>query len=220
MRLQRSLVIGTAAAISVLGLTGTAQAHDGGGHHGADRAQVIKVEDDCETASFDAEFEPGTCVGDGDTTFDEFFAEFQATGAVDGWEFDPYWVRIDQGQSIKADNVGGEFHTFTRVRHFGDACVPLLNLGKQPVIAECTPPDGPVAGELFGLTGIAPGGELTFTSEGVEPVGDDNPGGVGPKGFEQTLQPGKNRFECLIHPWMRAVVVVDEDDDHGNSGHH
>jgi len=218
MRLQRSLVIGTAAAISVLGLTGTAQAH-GGGHHGDDRAQVIKVEDDCEQASFDAVFGEGTCVGDGDTTFDDFFAEFQATGQVDGWEFDPYWVRIDRGQSITADNVGGEFHTFTRVRHFGDACVPQLNLGRQPVIAECADPEGPIAGALFGLTGIAPGGELTFTSEGVEPVDDLNPGGVGPKGFEQTLQPGKNRFECLIHPWMRAVVIVDGN-GHGGHGHH
>ena len=41
----------------------------------------------------------------------------------------------------------------------------------------------------------------------------------GPMGFDQALRPGKNRFECLIHPWMRAVVVV-EDDDHGHRGHH
>ena len=206
MRLHRSLVVGTAVAVAVLGLSGTAQAgDDGGGHHG-NRAEVVEVRDDCDPATFNAQTPPIPCVGDGDTTFDEFLAEFLKTGEVDGWDFHPDRVHVDEGQKVKAVNVGGEFHTFTRVKAFGDACVPDLNLGKEPVIAECR--DEAVAGALFQLTGLEPGGKLVVTSAHS-----------GPAGYDQALQPGKNRFECLIHPWMRTVVVV-EDDDHGHRGHH
>jgi plastocyanin len=205
MRLHRSFVIGTVAAVTVLGLTGTAQAKDGG-HPGNGRAEVVEVEDDCDPVTFTAAGIP--CVGDGDTTFDEFLAEFTNTGAVDDWEFDPDEVDVDQGERVKAVNEGGEFHTFTRVQAFGDACVPELNLGREPVIAECL--DEAVAGALFGLTGLEPGQRLVVTSAQS-----------GPEGFSQALQPGENKFECLIHPWMRAVVTVGDDDDHGDhSGHH
>ena len=58
MRLHRSLVVGTAVAVAVLGLSGTAQAgDDGGGHHG-NRAEVVKVRDDCDPATFTARGHP------------------------------------------------------------------------------------------------------------------------------------------------------------------
>jgi plastocyanin len=30
------------------------------------------------------------------------------------------------------------------------------------------------------------------------------------------LAPGNHRFQCCIHPWMRALVKVQEDDEHGH----
>jgi plastocyanin len=206
MRLHRSVVIGTVATITVLGFTGSAQARDGD-RHGHGRAEVVEVEDDCDPATFTGAGIP--CVGDGDTTFQEFLDEFLEEGSVDDWEFDPDDREIDAGERVKAINEGGEFHTFTRVRAFGDACVDELNLGLEPVIAECQ--DEAVAGALFGLTGLEPGDKLLVTSADT-----------GPEGFSQALQPGKNLFECLIHPWMRAVITVESDDDdhEGHSGHH
>ena len=56
---------------------------------------------------------------------------------VDGWDFHPWWVHVDEGQKVKAVNVGGEGHTFTRVKRFGNGCVPPLNFGTDPVVAEC-----------------------------------------------------------------------------------
>jgi hypothetical protein len=29
------------------------------------------------------------------------------------------------------------------------------------------------------------------------------------------LTPGVHRFECLIHPWMRTTVVVENENDQG-----
>jgi len=197
MRLHKSFVAGTVTAVAVLGLTGTAQAgeHEG---HGRDRGDVVKVRDDCDPATFPSDI---GCSGDGDTTFEDFLAEFEETGAVEGWDFRPWRLRVDEGETVTAVNVGGEFHTFTRVKRFGPGCVPELNMGKRP-IKECRDPA--VAEELFALTGLAPG-------ETVE-VSDER---SGPRGFNQALKPGKNRFECLIHPWMRAVIVV-HDDHHGH----
>src|SRR3954469_10929684 len=130
MRVHRILVVGTVAAVAVLGLAGTAQADDRDGH-GHGRAAVVKVTDDCEVDSFTA---AGLeCVGDGDTTVDEFGAEFARDGEVDAWAFRPRHVEVDEGQRVKAVNVGGEFHTFTRVEHFGGGCVPDLNAGQEPV---------------------------------------------------------------------------------------
>ncbi len=203
MRLRRGLIIGTVAAVAVLGLSGTAQARDGGSH-GNGRAAVVKVTDDCDPATFVANDVP--CVGNGDTTFDEFIAELTKTGEADDWAFHPRWVDLDRGEAVKAVNVGGEFHTFTRVQHFGGGClpVPVLNAGQAPV-AECAAFD-----ELSQTTGLPPGASLRVTSTSP-----------GPAGFSQALQPGKNRFECLIHPWMRAVVIVEDDHgDHGHHGHH
>jgi plastocyanin len=210
MRLRKSVVVGTVAALAILGVTGSAQAKDGD-RRGNDRAEVVEVEDDCDPATFTGQGIP--CVGDGDTTFDEFLDEFLDEGEVDDWEFDPDDTEVDTGERVKAVNEGGEFHTFTRVREFGDACVEELNLGREPVIAECQDPE--VAGALFGLTGLEPRDELLVTSADT-----------GPAGFSQGLQPGDNLFQCLIHPWMRAVITVERDnrghdDEHeDHSGHH
>jgi plastocyanin len=160
--------------------------------------QTVDIYDDCEPASFNAAIGPGTCVGDGDTTFGAFVGELAARieaggiGSIFAWRFEPRQVKLELGGTVTADNEGGEFHTFTEVRRYGNACVPPLN---TPAGA---PPSAGVDCSLLATTGVVPGGDRVVSG----------------------LSEGKHRFECLIHPWMRSTVTVerrhhgDDDDDH------
>jgi plastocyanin len=141
------------------------------------------VRDDCDPATFDAALnDPNACVKDGGTTFGEFIGQLVSMGRAPAWKFAPGMVKLRAGGTIDAYNKGGEFHTFTEVAAFGGGCVAVLNqiLGLTPV------PECANAGTLFATTGIAPGGELETPA----------------------LAAGTHRFECLIHPWMRATVVA------------
>ena len=148
----------------------------------------VEVRDDCDPATFNAALGPGACVGEGETTIEEFSAEFERTGAVDDWDFKPDDFHIDHGDRIRAVSTGGEFHTFTEVAEFGDGCVPDLNGEVSTPVPECRDE------ELFFATAMPPGARLTVAG----------------------LDPGTHRFECLIHPWMRSVVEVRGDDDDGD----
>lgn len=60
--------------------------------------------------------------------------------------------------------------------------------------------------DLLGLTPVvecapeaAPGVPLAFVTTGVAPGGHHDVSGLGA---------GRHLFECLVHPWMRAVVTV------------
>ena len=110
-----------------------------------------------------ADLGPGTCVKQGDTTFTDFLAQLGKNGnianeAADDWEFKPGDFHVDAGATINAVNVGGEFHTFTRVADFGGGCVPVLNdiLGLSPV------PE-------FATSGVASGGMLEVDTTGLAP---------------------------------------------------
>ena len=189
MRLHARLLVGAVVAVlTVLGVQGVAQAGGGGGHgHGHDR-EVVKMRDDCNAASFNAAFGPGTCVGRGDTTVDEFLAQLRRLHNAPKWRFSPLRSHVDRGDVVVAKNRGGEVHTFTEVKAFGGGCVAPLN-----EILRLTPvPECGVAG-LQAATSVDPGGRLKVYD----------------------LGPGRHYFECLIHPWMRAVVTV-----RGHHGHH
>jgi hypothetical protein len=47
------------------------------------------VLDDCDPATFNAMFGPGTCVKDGTTTFQAFIAQLLAQGRAPAWRFAP-----------------------------------------------------------------------------------------------------------------------------------
>jgi len=150
--------------------------------------RIISVRDDCDKATFNATFGPGICVGDGDTTVEEFLAEFDATGNVEKWRFNN--DRTEADRTVKAENRGGETHTFTPVAHFGGGFISRLN-GDQEPLTECV---------------------------GDDPVLDDNgnfvPGpDAGPfipagRSATMALTKGTHRFQCCIHPWMRSTVTV------------
>jgi len=194
---NRRVVAALSSAGLALGavLVTAATATAGGGD-----TQRVRLIDDCEPTSFNAAIGPGTCVGDGDTSFGDFLEQLSDNGLVanesaDHWEFKPGEFHIDAGDRLRVVNRGGEFHTFTEVQEFGGGCVPVLNqalgLPDTDVVDECQDPS------LFGTTGVAAGDTI----------------------YVHGLEAGMHKFECLIHPWMRSVVAVRADDgDH--SGHH
>ena len=109
------------AALAVVGLLVLA-----GSAFGADQ-RVVKTQDDCDAATFNAALGPGACVGSGKTTFQDLLAQFAATGSVDKWQFSRPDFNIDAGGTITVVDEGGEAHTFTRVAFFGNGCSPLDN---------------------------------------------------------------------------------------------
>jgi plastocyanin len=160
-----------------------------GAHH-----RLVKVQDDCEPVTFNAVLGPGACVGDGRTTFQELLdAFFPPTGdfSVDRWQFSRPDFNIDAGGTITATNVGGEFHTFTHVSHFGNGCSPLDN--GEPVAGDPNGGDINCATFDLGPSGLLPGQSLAVTVD----------------------EPGPALFQCLIHPWMRSTVDVRA---HGGGG--
>src|SRR5580765_804211 len=88
---------------------------------------AVQIQDNCDSATFNAGIGAGTCRGRGTTTLASFNAELQATGSVGAWRFVPSEITVRQGDAIQAFNAGGENHTFTKVANFGGGVVPALN---------------------------------------------------------------------------------------------
>src|SRR5882724_2669384 len=80
-----------------------------------------------------------TPVSAGVITFSGFQAELGTDKSVGAWRFVPDRAKADEGLSLMLQNLGGETHTFTRVREFGGGFVAPLNAASgNPVPApEC-----------------------------------------------------------------------------------
>lgn len=149
----------------------------------------IALADQCDPATFPT----GLCVASphtGDVTFAQFrsllFSPLIATVVGHpAWRFEPSWVELRSGHTLRVTNSGGENHTFTEVAAFGGGFVPPLNgvgvAGKVPLTpaAACVPPPGTAI--------VVPGSTMEITG----------------------LSAGVHSFQCCIHPWMRAVVTVE-----------
>jgi len=175
----------TAMALATVGvITTAADRRDG---RDGRRVRTIEMTDDCDPATFNAPppagVGPGTCVGEGETTFAHFISELQRDQVAEDWEFDPDDVDVHAGQSVRARNEGGEGHTFTEVAAFGGGFVPPLNdlSGNPKPAPECITPS------IFGT--IVPPGGLSATT---------------------AITAGTHKFQCCIHPWMRTVVTVEK----------
>ncbi len=83
---------------------------------------------------------------------------------------------------MRVTNRGGRVHTFTAVANFGGGFVPLLNETMTPAL-EC--------------------GSNFVPNPGVEFVE------VGESEQLSGLGTGLHKFQCCIHPWMRAAVRVE-----------
>lgn len=166
-------------AVAALGTAGSAFANRG------NPERTIRMQDDCDAATFNAAVGPGTCVGDGRTAFADFLAAITPTSSPARWGNHPHRTHIKDGRGLHVLNRGGEFHTFTEVAQFGPGCVEFLNdlmgLGGMPPAADC--------GAAFNANTALPAGAQADISAA-------------------NLSPGVHRFQCMIHPWMHTTVTV------------
>jgi plastocyanin len=181
-----ALMVGAFSVMSAVVMATPSVASDGGG-------QRIEIHDDCQPASFNLVLGKGACIGDGETSFNAFIAEVQATQRAAAWHFDPSMLTVRAGRPVLLKNEGGETHTFTMVKAFGGGIVPILNqLSGNPVMApEC----GTMSGTMVMPT--LPSPVNVYVSADKE------------RAFKTAgLRPGKYMFQCCIHPWMRVILTV------------
>jgi plastocyanin len=101
-----------------------------------------------------------------------------------GWDFEPDQLTIKQGTIVSVVDQGGEPHTFTEVKAFGNGFLPPLNPGSATsVIPEC---NGGFKNIAVARTRVVQGSHLDIAG----------------------LSKGKHLFQCCIHPWMRMEVDV------------
>ena len=153
--------------------------HGGGVTARGGTERLVNMMDACDPTTFNIALQnPTACVRRGGVTFQRFLAQVEAHHKAGAWHFAPSVMHVRVGQTLVAVNRGGEEHTFTEVEEFGGGVVPLLNtLSGNPVEApECLALD---ADDI-----VAPGGRYT----------------------DEVEEPGTERYQCCIHPWMRTVV--------------
>jgi hypothetical protein len=145
----------------------------------------IEVYDDCDPR--DGGWAPtgGCTLRGGQVSLDEFNLLLQSplSQSVVGhpaWRNEPSYLRVRANRTIAVENEGGRFHTFTKVAQFGGGRVPPLNQGLT-MAPECALAPGAVD-----PAGLAPDAELKIRGLAV----------------------GNHRYQCCIHPWMRALVKV------------
>lgn len=152
----------------------------------------VALVDNCDPATFNAAIGPGTCATTPhkhDTTFTEFLGLLFSPLAANvighpAWNMSPGYVSISAGRTVRVTNGGGEGHTFTEVTAYGGGVVPFLNgvggpAGTVPLIEAGACGASPIV--------VGPGKTIQITG----------------------LAPGVHKFQCCIHPWMRAVVDVE-----------
>lgn len=166
-------------ALALLGATGSAAAVSG-------RVREVRMLDRCDQASFDAVVGPDTCApvfGDDGVTFAEFAEALNPVDfGHDKWAFSQREIGVRPGERIHIVNRGGEFHTFSRVARFGGGCVPELN---EPLGLTMAP-------ECANPASFATGGPAGAEFDVIAP---------------RTI--GTAKYMCLIHPWMRTKVKVE-----------
>jgi plastocyanin len=148
-----------------------------------EHSMTVQLIDDCDPTTFNGPGGPGpgTCVKKGGgVKFDQFIAEITHLQRAPAWRMSPNNVNLHVGDILSATNVGGEGHTFTEVEEFGGGVVDFLNAlsGTPNKAPEC------VALALSDL--VAPGATKS----------------------EVTDEAGDEKYQCCIHPWMRAVVHI------------
>jgi len=163
---------------------------------------TILMRDACDPATFNAIVGPNTCVAGehGTTPFQLFIAELQQDHIAGAWRFNPLLdasagtfklvtLNLTAGQQTVIQNLGGEIHTFTRVKEFGGGNAPPLNaLSGNPVPApECS---------------LAASNTNVIVGAGMSQPG--------PTAGTSALPEEATKWQCCIHPWMRMTVAVNQ----------
>jgi hypothetical protein len=151
---------------------------------GGPTTRTVRLLDRCDPTSFNAVLGAGTCIGNGEVTFDKFIRQLEESGVAHAWRMIPPNLTMRVGQTLLARNIGGEAHTFTEVEEFGGGIVPMLNdLSGNPIPApECL--------------ALAP-------SDFIPPGGTQE---------DEEDEAGTELYQCCLHPWMRTVVHIHDGD--------
>lgn len=167
---------------------------------------TVHIWDYCDPGTFPDTLCTRANTSSGVITFSGFNFELNLDKSVGAWRFAPEAVRLEEGSALTLKNLGGETHTFTRVRKFGGGFVAALNAASgNPVPApECARvvngnlvPQPPGPNNIFLAAGAMANGPHV---QGDEPV----------------------NYECCIHPWMRMTINPKgtEDNSDGDSRNH
>ena len=160
-------------------------------------ALTVHVRDYCDPGTFPA----GKCARPTDTgliTFPAFNAELAADKSAGAWRFAPDRAETPENTPITLQNLGGETHTFTRVKEFGGGFNARLNglSGNPDPAPECAAvvngalvPQPPSADNVFLPAGVTVSGPSVANGETA-------------------------RFQCCIHPWMRATINPNGEHQH------
>jgi hypothetical protein len=138
--MKKLLVISVAAFVLVMsrGLREVAAGDD----EGIPRLAQVVALDECDPVTFNAAVGPDFCRNvtlGAFTTLSELFALAEAGTPDPGWDFEPEKLTIKQGTILSVVDQGGEPHTFTEVKEFGNGFIPQLNPGSATsVIPECS----------------------------------------------------------------------------------
>jgi plastocyanin len=176
-------------------LAGAASVRAQGNGNSPGLAQVVAL-DECDPTTFNAlppagvgpDFCKNITLG-AFTTLSDLLAVAETGNPAtnpdtSGWDFEPDHLTIKQGTIVSVVDQGGEPHTFTEVKAFGNGFVPPLNPGSSTsVIPECS---GGFKNIAVARTRVVQGSRLDV-------------GG---------LAKGKHLFQCCIHPWMRMEIDV------------
>ncbi len=145
-----------------------------------ERERVIALFDACDPDSFNAAVGAGACVRPGGMKFATFIDLLTRHQSVEAWHFAPGHATLRVGDTLTAVNRGGEEHTFTEVDDFGGGVVPQLN-------------------QLAGLTTVAPECSQLPANARLAP---------GASSSEVENDEGVEKYQCCIHPWMRAEIRI------------
>jgi plastocyanin len=149
----------------------------------SDHGKSITLMDACDPETFNAPppagAGPGTCSRNGGVRFGSFLDELARHHSVGAWHMAPGQATIQLGDVLEAFNNGGETHTFTEVDAFGGGFIqPLNDIGG---FGATIPECNPQTVQL-----LHPGDTFHETTDEV----------------------GVEKYQCCIHPWMRAEIHI------------
>ena len=164
---------------------------------------TIHIRDYCDPVTFAniGCVRTATPVANGIITLGGFGAELGADKSVGAWRFVPDHAKAEDGLNLMLQNLGGETHTFTRVKQFGGGFVAPLNA------ASGNPTPAPECAKVAANGSLMP-----------QPPGPDNiflPGNTNAAG-PHVAEGERAKFQCCIHPWMRTTINNKDNDDSGD----
>ena len=156
---------------------------------------TIHARDYCDPVSF-ARIGCGRDTSAGFITLSGFNAELSSEKSVGAWRFVTSPTKAEEGANVTVSNLGGETHTFTRVKKFGGGFVAGLNA------ASGNPDPAPECAQMVN-------GKLV-----PQPASANNIClAAGTSATAQVEEGEVSHFQCCIHPWMRTTIDTRDKED-------